>query len=871
MKSYLTQAQISGTRLITSYALPPQTSFTCPPCSVRTRVSKSTVERRTYVSTSGSQPQVTLFHETEVNSAIQTSSETHTIEGSEAKVVCLGTVTASRGSDVSTNSFDLLLVKENGEIQCLDGNNLKEKWTSPSSALRRDTGTAEDAQVEFVHFTDAFASSQTILKDRQDVFAIFPQEISEDGFNPVVLFIITKSLATSTRNIHIITLPRRLVTPLNGTTQSVDIIHTTSLAAAKGSSFTEAASFGIQISAGTLQQLSPNYLTTFDLTKTTPKEVSSIKSRGAKSFLRLSSTSSMIATDSSVSVYNPKYQALLAAINLDGTPALEVTKRKLKQLALTNGEVSHTCHLVSYYPKLNTAVAIVDNELMAIQIEGKSKASGLLIDSLGCPIREQSRSARNTDESKELWLSTMGPYLPGSIGAKEEPFKDQCKEMEEALFSENASRFDRLMAEKIGGDWEQLYTSGYKKSKGKGESKPEPKVYSADVDRRWIIFALKHIFSWAREDDGEYRLTVPFYPPYVFMWLMKTGSMTTENIESALRNEIRLSGVDRLPAGELVNAVVEIDPDMDLLLALVSRNFLGAAELLCAIRILMDSLELFGDKSPTKQQQLTHENDHEEQTKDIEAQIEELEAEAEEDLALAEYQLGPGSGVRGEALSMALSKLYSCPNETIVFALQMTFTSQEIVSLIYLLRFELARGAWTSRYLDGDQLDQVEEGAIADNSIILISSLLNNCIDSIGAGGWISGDARLINGDPFEAEELIASLKLEVSAALEGIEEATYLKGLISEMIRFGDASVFQQPDPQDTETPSTGEKRKRDAPIILPESTVSFLPLGLKVDKFVSTLRVGAGGEVVERSRRDIGRLKSRKIGKYTREKIII
>jgi hypothetical protein len=793
------------------------------------------------------------------------------VHSSKATVVFLGAVTATRTSEASISSSDLLLVKEDGEIQCLDGENLDQRWTSPASALRRDVGFSEDAKVEFVHLTDAYTAGQGLLKGRNDAFALFPQEISNDGFNPDILVIITKSLSASTRTIHIASLPRRTSTQMIGTMHSVDSLLTTKLPSPKGHDFSDHASFSMQVSAGTVQQLSGNVLTTFDLTNTIPVEISSLTLNDAQSFLRLSNTSIMVSMHDAISVYNLKYQSILSSIQFDDAMAKDGMSRKKRTTEQTNGDTSYSCKLVSYYPKLSTAVAVADNKLVAIQIEGKSRTTGLLIDSVGCSIRDQARPGRINNEFEEIRLTTLGASLPGSIGIVEESMKDQANRLEAAVLSGDTGLFDKLMAEKLRGDWtdSMLLTNGLiipEKKKAASNSHKSKFVHS-NVDRRWIIFALSNIFTWAEDEDSEHRLAISFYPPNVFTWLLRTGNMTLDNIETAFRSKLQLSNLDKLPAGDLVNAVVELDRDMELLLALISRNLLSAAELLTSIRVLMESLELFGDSSPTKQQLLTNGEIPDKAEENIDAEVEELEAEAEADLALAEYQLGPGSGVRGEALSLALSKLYTCPTDAIVFALQTTFSSQEIVSLIYLLRFELARGAWTSRYLDVDQLEFIDE-EVSDNSIVLISSLLNNCIDSVGAGGWISGDARLVNGDPFEAEELIASLKLEVSAALEGIEEATYLKGLVSEMVRYSDSLQGG------SDGPRAGQKRKtKHTPILLPsaEENVSILPLGLKADQKISLLRVGAGGEIQDRSLRDIGRLKSQRVGEYTRERIMI
>jgi hypothetical protein len=68
-------------------------------------------------------------------------------------------------------------------------------------------------------------------------------------------------------------------------------------------------------------------------------------------------------------------------------------------------------------------------------------------------------------------------------------------------------------------------------------------------------------------------------------------------------------------------------------------------------------------------------------------------------------------------------------------------------------------------------------------------------------------------------------------------------------------------------------QTEKRTKPIMLPslDGDLKTLPLGLKVEKQIPLLKVAAGGAVHKRTRRDIGYLKSQKVGKYSRERIII
>lgn len=813
-------------------------------------MSRSKFERRTYVSTTVPQPQVTLFYEsTDGKQSAQSSTETYKLASSKSPVVYLGTIAAAQGAETSTEILDLLVVKQDGEIECLDGNTLHKKWTSPATAIGRDIGAPlKNVRIEFAQLTNAYATSQNIFKGRKDLLAMFSddseesrgsQGISEEGFNPEVLILITKSGDSNpVRNVHMVTLPRKGSANFDSSSRSVKPLLTTILPTPKGSQFTNGATFSLQVASGTILQLDNDAVTTFEFSESVLTEVSKIRMERATSFQRLSSTAVMVSNDSTISVFNPKYQSRMDSVNFESSKS------------------RGACKLVSYFPKDNTAVAISDNELVAIQIESKSRAAGLLIDSIGCSTEDQVRPIETIPEAfaAEVPVETMGLFLPGSINLAEAGLKSQAAPMEIAYNAGNVGEFDKLMAKKL---------------------MEEPELNPVDVDKRWAIYALSKIFSWTKSDDLEYRLATQFYPPDTFMWLLKHGFMTAANIESALRVDIKSSALDSLPSGELVNTIVEVDPSIDFLRILISRTYLDASELAHAIRILMDSLELFGDNAHTKQALLTNGEDLDMDDVETEKEVLNLQAEAEADIALIEYQLGAGSGVKGETLSLALGKLYTCPTELIVHALQTVFTSQEIVSLIYQLRFDLRGGAWTSRYLDQtDDLD--EEDEMSNSSIIIICSLLHNCIDAIGAGGWISGSVKLVNGDAFEAEELIGSLKNEVSATLEGLEEAAYLKGVLGELVRYGASveKVLPKPQPQ-TQTPESpaGIKRKTmHKPVLMQLSDEArILPFGLKADQNISMVRIGAGGELYKRSMRDVGRLKSRKVPKYSQERIEI
>ncbi|OBT66857.1 hypothetical protein VE03_04011 [Pseudogymnoascus sp. 23342-1-I1] len=885
---------IQSSKLVTSYALPPQALITCAPYSLRLKQGKGLVERRTYASTTESTPRVTVFSETTTAEGhADSSSAIHIVEGSTKPVVFLGIAPEQIGS----SSDNLLLVKSDGEIQCLDGKDLKLKWTSPAAAVSKNSATPDVAhKIELVSLTDAHTASKGLLKGQPEAFSIFSEEVDANGFNPTLLVLISSPVdATGSvnRTLHVLALPRA------GDSGSANKVHSVQtllsvpipwLHSQPPSNFGKL-QYDIHVSSGLLYELGTRSLTIYDLVDGTIKIKSQLNIDNVSSFLRLSSMSVMTATNETVDIYNPTYHSIQASTNLDSIQG-EIVSRKRK-LDDAEDSSSKQCELVAYSTKHNLVHAILGSQLVTFSIEARKdipsrrRELGLLIDSVGCGRRQATDAS--SGKLHRVPLSSLSSYIPGSSSAVDSTMQEQFSKLDRCVAEQDIAGFEEIMAQelkmyrrKIAPFVNGLAVTNGTKSKDEANSNdgtavpewiwPSARSGYLDVDPRWVQYALSRVFSWSSH-NGEQKLLVVFYPHNVVNWLLETGNLNKVNIEIALKHEARSAESYVVPAGQLVSSLVDVDPEMKVLLSLISNNYLDAPELVHAIRVLMQSLEILDDGAKADKPLLLTENEAPATNGDMETENEIEEADAA--LRLAEYQLGDGASIRGQALSLALAKLHSCPPTAVVHALQLNLTSSEIVSLIYLLRFELARGAWTSKYLDVvDSID--EDTGSQDSTIVLISSLVNSCIDAIGSGGWLSGDAILAGGDRFQSEELISSLKLEVSAALEGIEEATYLKGLTSEMVRYGEAVQKALPasaKKQKVDSSQKGGNVRKNQQITVAQvgKDASILPFGLKADQLISLIKIGAGGELQRRTARDIGRLKSRKVGKYSQERIVI
>ncbi|KAI9823632.1 MAG: hypothetical protein M1832_002413 [Thelocarpon impressellum] len=371
----------------------------------------------------------------------------------------------------------------------------------------------------------------------------------------------------------------------------------------------------------------------------------------------------------------------------------------------------------------------------------------------------------------------------------------------------------------------------------------------AFIDQRKVLYAL-------HQDQSENKLAMQIYPPNVFRWVLDNGFFSRANIQRALRKP---GLVEQVLPGQVVQAIVDFDPDMTILLTvLLAPVHLEAADLWEAVRLLIRSLG-YPDITDQDEALLLTNGDGALTNGDVAMALEKEEEAAEQEMQLAVSSLENGD-VRARALTLALTKLHLIEPSLAAQSLRKTMTGAEMISLIHLLRVEMARDGWLSRYFN-DDADLDDEGAGLNGGIMLISDLLNVTLDGIGAGGWVT------RGDPVDADELVVALQGEVSAALEGVEEATYLDGLLSEMLHYG-KSVTRAGN-------SSVNKNAAPVPgsiIVQSEEMESrMLPLGLKAEQPVSLTRVGAGGEIKKRTLRDIGRLKSMRVGKYSIERIVL
>ena len=113
-----------------------------------------------------------------------------------------------------------------------------------------------------------------------------------------------------------------------------------------------------------------------------------------------------------------------------------------------------------------------------------------------------------------------------------------------------------------------------------------------------------------------------------------------------------------------------------------------------------------------------------------------------------------------------------------------TLSNTDTLAIVHHLRVSLATGGYTARFTEEPPIPLEAIKAAPPLSLEAIIDLMNASVDAIGPSGWIS--AVEFAGAAVNEAEMISHMQSEISAALAGIEEAAYMKGIVGEFIRYG-------------------------------------------------------------------------------------
>lgn len=777
------------------------------------------------------------------------------------------------GDAVNGASEDnLLAVHEDGLVSCFSEDLSTQKWSTHVTHSSSEGAPVLAVQVELAAILSVQQAKKTLFKNRDDILATL-SAASEDLEGNLLVIIARSSIESDAEGKSVLISRVFSIKPATSlanvlSSPSRERLHELTSARLPEPTYlsSQKSMFAFHPVFGSLHQTFEGNLAVYDLNEAAPRLVHEIRlADETSSCLQMSPSLFACSSGSSLSIIDLPYWSLQAERDMTETvQALNSTQTPKK-----HRDLPLHLRLLTYFAPLDIVVALDGRKVVAIQLSTNSsqpggsrkrKRGGCLADSIG----HRSSLATGTVVSTGFQgkLHSLGNYLPSSVTGQQ--WSDQKASLDRFSSQSDTRRFDDVAARALGLE-----------SK-KGDSSKLCSVSVLVIDRRKLyhilgnIFAVDETIGSTRELHAEEPKTLKmrFLPRRICDWLIEECLFTTYHVEMALKHRGSILFTAEVATGALIHAIAALDPSLELLTNILASNIpLSSGELVQILAIITRDTERLETTEDvmllTNGNSAGMENDH-----DNKMQLTNGEANSP---SHPDPSTTLDSKLRYRILTLTLKRLHAIPSPSISRSLKHHLPPSQLRLLIDILRLSIAQSGWLSPYDDDNTI--ISPPSYQDdnnNQLTHIAHLFASLIDAIGTGGWLLGTSSLTE-NLNETADTISYMKAEISAALEGIEEATYLRGMLGEMLLCGKEALRGEVGKMIGRTDHTAAGPIKPVTITLDNEEETLLPLGLKPAPVVSKTRIGAGGEVVERSKRDIGRLKSRMVGKYSFERIAI
>lgn len=825
--------------------------MTCPPCSTRARVPGSqSNSRHTYVSIKGPKSRILCFEEETATKGALSKISTYAINPENSTpVIFLSTEAFAAREGDTTEKILLLAVHQDGVTSCYDQHLQSQLWSEPLEEVANGPLASKASQTHFVASLSMDQAHKSLLTRSGDIRT--SGSLASDDSGSRLLFIISTISPLQERSKK----PSVTVKLCNisASAESSILLHSQSrfkdlfsyVLPVPHSLHGKESRFSLHASSGTLYQETPDSIGIYHLNDTSAclTHVLPCSNGQLHSSLRMSSNFILTLKGTTLSLLDLPYCSLRATTDLSTVRAKSSstpTKSRNK-----NRSIHKVPRLLAYFVKHKVALVYFNSNIVAIpvleeafqQISRKRKRPGLLLDSLGHGFAIE--GSQRSDTGRNTQSGQVKRDL--ALAMSEEKLQDLIKRG-------NTARFDDCMMSEI-------------QSIGRRQ-------FFANPHR--VSFILSNMFhpqaSTTIGDDGRgafTNLTITFWPSRTVGVLLEETLLTLDRVESALRHFGCLSPITKLDPVTLIDAVVKWDSSLALLQTILdSSSPLSPLEL---TRALVASSQTSQYTSFQETRLLKNTEDPRSEHGDMEMAL----------VATNPAANGPASstesldnGVRRQkVMNLALQRCSTVPLSSLTKAFKRTSTKPQLRNLVDHLRITVAQHGWLSPY--DFSFDDLSKEPAANDQLAIIAHLLNSILDALGPAGWMLGPRPQTEtiADPADT---LSYMQAEVSAALEGTEEAMYLKGVLGEMLLCGKEALKVRPQRGLTDKAKSRQRLVKPTTVQLAKED-PLLPLGLKLKQPIRMTKIGAGGEVIKRSARDIGRLKSRMVGKYSFERIVI
>lgn len=818
-------------------------------------------------------------HDAPPGSVAQTASKFLDLRQDCAPISHLADVTTSQ-EDREQSCRKLFAIHQDGEVECFDEHLDRKLYTAKVPLL-------DTEKVQLACFIRMREARQALLKNR-DEFLLCAGS-GADKEEAALLVLLTKTIdlrhaAVSSRlTLHLLSINEPSANIFRKARNDVKTIRSLSeIEIPEPESVrNREASFFFNSKSGLLYQRTALRILVYQMSSLVPKVLYDIQNDRGDFNTLLELDSNVLATSvgSCVQLINLPYCSGGKQYRLE-----EAFGKKVGNSSETaSADTIRDSRILTYFPGSSSLIVLAGSRLLALPISAlgrksrKRNLATMLAESLGrgsYAIKE-ARSSVQDEKFKRLGTN----LTPAEDGAWIE-----LKSQMDHSFSSNErdAAMNQLMSTLLL-DIDQ--------------------APSGSVSQHLLSYLLNQTFAFRPQEhpvQQSGRTPVDLYmrsvPSDVWQWLCEGSHVSRNHVESALRQSGNLPANKSISARAFINALVSWDPSLKSLHELIrSGKALGLHELICVLPhaikqcALRDSHE--GEKALLKDR-----TDN-------------------SNLVVVNGESSYQTASSTKALIVTLlPQIFRYPHQPVTEALQKHLGKTDLLSLIDILRLEVAHTGLLTSYQEEDRYSSLLLSSTI-GPLRPIIHLLNSTVDAIGATGWLlqsTEDSHNVKASSLPSD-LVSYMRAEISAALQGIEETVYLSGMLEDILICGKdyldptsaaGPIDFQHTITDTSTNSVGADKPLpsqfdgaqsspgahpaqthgqaivtiateadlDTTSIGPPNPNMMLPLGLNLDKArISLTKVGAGGELIKRSRRDIGHMKSQRVGPYSFERIVV
>jgi len=578
---------------VTSYAVSPLTSFTCPPCSIRCpRTTVTPSQRFTYRSTTSSKGSIQCFQQATTQDYEVTKSSIDTPKSS-SPIVHLDAFVGD-GGDKTQFKVNLLAVHEDGVVRCYSERLEKELWNTSICTISEDAGSEDGLRVENACSMRLDQARKALLRGREDLLATIPGEKDHDAITVLILFM--RPCAGEDRPL-ILKVMR--IDSMDSDHGIMQVGRTKPLQEISRMIVPEPAwmkkeetYLSFHSTSGTLYQSSSDYLAVYEILGMVPRlaQETRLNLNGVTACLRISSSLVMVNTASLLTILDARYFSVQAQSSLQKSQHIEpfTPSTKKRKHHVTPPSVQ----LLSYFASLDIVVALQGRQLVALQLttsqtkgSRKRKRDVLLIDSIGRGSLTAKKIKSNSTVGKDH--HSFGQFVNAS------PVDDE--------WTKTKLDLDRCFAE---GEHKELGTLIDKQLKAirrstnhsqkTGSSNKPPAARNSWLDQTKVDYLLSkgflveadHVYPAPDGKGLPKTLRIHKLPHRSWRWLINHNYLSTVQVEGALRREDLLAAGDHLKVGAVFDSLAQQDPTLGTtLLLLRSATPLTASEIVCALRL----------------------------------------------------------------------------------------------------------------------------------------------------------------------------------------------------------------------------------------------------------------------------------------------